>query len=797
VQLAVGEWDAILTALEVKVDPTADQGVFPRALVNLSGETKRRLAEMLQVEFPTALRKVLKQDFAASGEAFAGLMLDAIAAILQTVREGSSQERVLQEQLEASARELRADGERAVRQLWSEMETGFAELCSRFGNVETSLQALRDELAGQLDSLGEGQQRILIGQQQILEKIGAGSAEGRGAALVEVNAVPPPVTDWQGREAELGELRAALSDEDKRLILVTAPGGYGKSALAAKFFEECDRAGEWRTLWVTFGQAYGFGQFGGWVLGQLEEFYDERWDDATLVRRLVRGLSRHRCLLVLDNLETVVAAEARETYERFLQQWARSGQTSALLLTSREQPQLSRNLIRRVCVLPLTGLARADAVALARQKDVRGTDGELAAFVEQMGRHPLLIDLVAALLWDEFGDAPPASRVSELGLNLFAVEGFHKDAETSVGEVFAASLARLTPMQRQLLTRSSVLRVGFTVELAAALQAGATEADLRGLARRSLLQEQRPQGGQPRRFQFLPLIRDYARQRAEEPELRTANELALSYFQQALKPPPWEELADLQEYLEAFHHACELQQWRVAYDILDDTRSDARDRPKKDKSCDDFLNLQGYNRVRAELYLRLTDARPESQQTEFDFRESLNRLGLCYYSQGEVPRAIDFHQQHNELARAIGNRQGEAASLGNLGLCYRSQGEVQRAIDLHQQHNELARAIGDRQGEAIALANLGESAIALEEYAEAEDKLRTSLEMFREMGAKAEESEVLRLLSQLAYETKQYLQARDLCQEALQLAQTLGIPMARECEELLAEIDRALANESP
>ncbi len=49
---------------------------------------------------------------------------------------------------------------------------------------------------------------------------------------------------------------------------------------------------------------------------------------------------------------------------------------------------------------------------------------------------------------------------------------------------------------------------------------------------------------------------------------------------------------------------------------------------------------------------------------------SLSNLGNAYDYLGKYQQAINYHQQSLDIAREVGNRQGEAASLGNLGLAY-------------------------------------------------------------------------------------------------------------------------------
>ena len=726
------------------------------------------------------------------------------------------------------------------------------------------------------------------------------------AIAAPLNTTPPPVDEWQGRQAEIKELQTALSNKKVRLIGMTAAGGYGKSALAVKFKEQLTP--NWRVLWVSFIQPYPLAQFGRWLLEELGRDYDEKWDEETLIGQIIAGLIAEPCLLVLDNMETVISAEGKSVYGQFLSQWLGNGVNSKLLLTSREQPRFSANLQPRCYWLALKGLAEADAICLVTEDyGLTGTQEELAHFVNRMDRHPLLMQLVSSWMREDLGEGVCVTEAENLGLDLFTVEGYHRDTETCVREVVAASLARLSARLGDILKRLSVLRGIFDLGLAQGLTAEVTDAELRYLARLSLLQEFPPEPlkGNPRRFQFLPLISMVVQQQADSEVLRSAHQAALDYFLAHLPAPPWESLEDLTAYLEGFYHAGELGEWRLSYDILNEERGGEG----KNKSVDLFLDLQGFYRQEAQLYEQVIAG---SQLEQDYYRKSLNRLGLCSGSLGQYEKAIAYQQQHHDISEEIGDRQGVANSLGNSGTCYKNLGQYEKAIALYQQslkiseeigdrqgvasslgslgncYNslgqyekeiaylqqslEISEEIGDRQGVAISLGNLGdcynslgqyEKAIAhhqqchdiseeigfrqgvaislgnlgacydslgqyekaityhqqsldiseeigdqlgvaislhnignklirLEQYSEAETKIQKSLVISQEINYKYLTAESFKALAEIAHQTNQPQLALSHCQNALSLSQELGIPLVKDCEELLAKIQEDL-----
>jgi tetratricopeptide (TPR) repeat protein len=612
------------------------------------------------------------------------------------------------------------------------------------------------------------------------------------------------VDEWQGRQVEINKLQQALGDNNIHLIGITAAGGYGKSALAVKLTEQLTlnwwvlwvsftqayglaQLGhwllkklteqltlDWRVLWVSFIQPYPLAQFGRWLLEQLGQPYDEKWDEETLIQQMVQGLTQEPCLLVLDNLETVVTAETDSVYGQFLSQWLATGCNSKLLLTSREKPSFAPNLLRRCDWLALKGLAEADAIRLVTEDyGLTGTKKELAHFVNQMGRHPLLMQLVLSWMREELGEGVGVTEVENLGLDLFTVKGHHRrDTETCVREVVAASLARLSARLGDSLKRLSVLRGIFDLGLAQGLTAEVTEAELRYLARLSLLQEfpPEPKEGKRRRFQFLPLISMVVQQQADSELLRSAHQAALDYFLAHLPAPPWESLEDLTAltaYLEAFYHAGELGEWQLAFDVLNEERGGEG----KNKSVDQFLDFQGFYRQQAQLYEQVIAG---SQREQDCHRKSLNRLGLCYYSLGQYEKAIAYHQQSLEIKEEIGDRQGVAKSLGHLGTCYFCLGQYEKAINYHQQHRDISKDIGFRQGVAISLGNLGLCYNWLGQYEKAITLYQQSLAIKKEIGDQKSVTKSLGNLGNCYYLLGQYEKASVHYQQSLDISEEIG-----------------------
>jgi tetratricopeptide (TPR) repeat protein len=548
---------------------------------------------------------------------------------------------------------------------------------------------------------------------------------------------------------------------------LVAAGGYGKSALAWRLGEASESSQKFsHKIWATFSEPYAFGIWGRWVLAQLDRQVQEQVTDEDLVKALTNRLAEVPCLVVMDNLETLLTGTGdwqQEAYQRFLQRWLGMGGASVVMVTSREQPKLPDNALNRSRWCRLQGLETAAGIALLQQLQVEGTEPEFQAFVEQVEGHPLVLDLVAGFLKAEQASVGMMERQT---VNWLEVAGQHRDdPEATVAKVLAWSVERLSPGWRQLVLNLSVLRLGFGWQAAKALcpepEWEETEAGwvgvLRGLARRSLLQEERR--GEEWQFRFLPLIQGYLQECLGE--ATETQEQAIRYYWASARSV-WSSLEDVTEHLEIFHHCCELKGYERADQLLG--------------NLDEFLRRRGYSRVALELNLQLLEKwqllLPSEEQAVLT--GVWNRLGNAYDSLGQYQRAIDFHQQHLEISRKIGDRQGEANSLGNLGIAYKSLGQYQRAIDFHQQLLEISREIGYRQGEAASLGNLGNAYHSLGQYQRAIDFHQQHLDISREIGDRQGEANSLGNLGNAYHSLGQYQRTIDFHQQSLEIKREIG-----------------------
>jgi hypothetical protein len=193
---------------------------------------------------------------------------------------------------------------------------------------------------------------------------------------------------------------------------------------------------------------------------------------------LLTYLQQDRCLLVLDNVESIFAADlpvpegsqqsqsragvtrlGYEGYDQLFQRLASSDHQSCLLLTSREQPYALLRSGRqtqtsgRVQVLSLTGLDQQAGQLLLQNNGLHASAAETAQLVENYSGNPLALQIVAATIADFFGGDVAAFQQEEGQI----FDGMRL--------VLDQQFARLSPLEREILVWLAIEREPITVPM--------------------------------------------------------------------------------------------------------------------------------------------------------------------------------------------------------------------------------------------------------------------------------------------------------------------------------------------
>jgi hypothetical protein len=214
----------------------------------------------------------------------------------------------------------------------------------------------------------------------------------------------PDVVGFVGRATEREMLRQWVLDERCRVIGVLGLGGIGKSLLATRLAHDLAPSFEY-VFWRRLRDAPPPGEWLAEALGHLAPGEaPESGGQSAALRQLLELLGEARCLLVLDNIETVLqpggpVGAYRAGYERYgtmLRQVGEAPHRSCLIMTSREEPseiRLLRDGGGPVQALDLGGLGVQDGRNLLRDKRLEGDEATWQALIRRYGGNGLALSL--------------------------------------------------------------------------------------------------------------------------------------------------------------------------------------------------------------------------------------------------------------------------------------------------------------------------------------------------------------------------------------------------------------------
>ena len=266
---------------------------------------------------------------------------------------------------------------------------------------------------------------------EVAKEISASESAHRDAGWTDLVEVPH-TERFYGRVSEIAELEQWITVGNCRVVAVLGIGGVGKTTLTAKVSEQIKDTFEyvlWRQLqnapplesilknWVQF------------LSGQQRIDLPEDLDSQLAL--LIAYLRDHRCLLVLDNLESILlsghrAGEYREGYEgygKLIEQVGETHHQSCLVLTSREKPKEVARLEGRTSPmrsLQLLGLERAEGQEILKDEGLFGSEAVEGTLINLYSGNPLALKLVSEPIRELFGGD---------------IAGFLREEEAVVGDI--------------------------------------------------------------------------------------------------------------------------------------------------------------------------------------------------------------------------------------------------------------------------------------------------------------------------------------------------------------------------
>lgn len=215
------------------------------------------------------------------------------------------------------------------------------------------------------------------------------------------------VSRFHGRVEEIETLTQWMIHDRCRLIALVGMGGIGKSALAVKVAQQVQEQFEF-VIWRSLRHAPPLEI----LLAELVPFLSKQQDIQAKLERLLYWLQTHRCLVILDNQETLLRAGDRAgcyqsnftNYGGLFQMLGEASHQSCVLLTSRENSAeiaIFEDLNGSVRSLSLKGSWEA-SLALIDSKRLVGTPAEKRQLCEFYRCNPLALKMVAASIQSLF-----------------------------------------------------------------------------------------------------------------------------------------------------------------------------------------------------------------------------------------------------------------------------------------------------------------------------------------------------------------------------------------------------------
>ncbi|MBD2073005.1 pentapeptide repeat-containing protein [Phormidium sp. FACHB-592] len=423
--------------------------------------------------------------------------------------------------------------------LWRSLSNALGEKVSK-SNLHVTLKRYVGQEAGgrRQKAEGIGQSLAVSGQRSAVSinserSSAAAQSATQNSELFPLSTPhsPLPHTDWgeasdvsvfYGRSTELTTLERWVMTDRCRLIGLFGMGGIGKTSLSVRLATQIQDEFEY-VIWRSLRNAPPIRS----LLNDLLQLVANQAVQALLtdtetldqqILRLLQSLRVHRCLLVLDNAETVMQAGDREGgyqpgYEGYGQLLRCVGETphqSCLLITSREKP---KGFAPRegdslpVRSLQLSGLPPAIGRELLSVKGTfSGSAVEWQTLVNHYAGNPLALKIVATAIADFFdGNLTQFLDFSQQGSSVFG----------DIRDLLARQIGRLSDLEQQVMlwltiNREPVLFAELQSDCLSLSSPSHLLDTLTALERRSLIEKN------GNRFTLQPVVMEYMTERLIE-----------------------------------------------------------------------------------------------------------------------------------------------------------------------------------------------------------------------------------------------------------------------------------------
>jgi predicted ATPase/DNA-binding CsgD family transcriptional regulator len=563
-----------------------------------------------------------------------------------------------------------------------------------------------------------------------------------------------PLTPLLGRQAEVATACALLRRTSVRLLVVTGPGGIGKTRLALQIATELCEDFPAGVCFVALDALRDPALVAPTILHTLGLHESA---SASVIDQLKSHLREQHLLLLLDNFEQVSPAAP------LLTELLSTCPKLKLLVTSRARLRVRGE--HTLVVPPLAvpdlehlpereTLAQYASVALFLQRSQalqptfqmsRTNARAIAEICVRLEGMPLALELAAARI----PHLPPEVLLSRLAQRLEVLISGPQDApvrQQTLRNTLAWSYSLLSPAEQWLFRLCAIFARGWTLEAAEAVCASSSDVQdeaaadvLEGMASlidKNLLYQVELEGAEPR-FGMLETTREYGRELlARSGELEATLQGHARYYlalaeraAQAWEGPQfamW--LGRIERDQENLRAA---MQWALEADG-DPERLEVALR--LGSAMRSYWQVRGYFREGRGF---LEQALAHSLDSHARLRaQVLNEAVHLAISQGDFAWGDTLCQENLARCRELGDSSAIARALYLLGVSACWQGHLTRASSLLSESLALAQEVGDQGGTLMALYIGGYVANHRGEYARAQAVLEQILAIQRKLANK-------------------------------------------------------------